>query len=50
MDQPIYAIAKQIQWKGTDTLVHDKLVLMLGALQSRYSGRGLTHLYITSLY
>ena len=31
MDQPIYAIAKQIQWKWTDTLGGDKFVLMLGA-------------------
>ena len=33
MDQPIYAIAKQIQWKWTDPLGEKKFVLMLGALQ-----------------
>ena len=36
MDQPIYAIAKQIQWKGTDTLVENKFVLMLGALHIEF--------------
>ena len=31
-DQPIYAIAKQLQWQFPDTLGEDKLVLMMGAL------------------
>lgn len=31
-DQPIYAIAKQLQWTFPDTLGEDKLVLMMGAL------------------
>lgn len=31
-DQPIYAIAKQLQWTFPDILGEDKLVLMLGAL------------------
>lgn len=31
-DQPLYAIAKQLQWTFPDTLGEDKLVLMMGAL------------------
>ena len=31
-DQPLYAIAKQLQWSFPDTLDEDKLVLMMGAL------------------
>ena len=31
-DQPIYAIAKQLQWRFPDILGEDKLVLMMGAL------------------
>ena len=31
-DQPLYAIAKQLQWKFPDTLGEDKMVLMMGAL------------------
>ena len=31
-DQPIYAIAKQLQWTFPDTLGEDKIVLMMGAL------------------
>ena len=36
MDQPIYAIAKQIQLTWTDTLGEDKFVLMLGALHIEF--------------
>ena len=36
MDQAIYAIAKQIQWKWTDTLGQNKFVLMLGALHIEF--------------
>ena len=32
MDQSIYAIARQIQWKWTDTLGENKFVLMLRAM------------------
>ena len=31
-DQPLYAIAKQLQWMFPDTLGEDKVVLMMGAL------------------
>ena len=31
-DQPLYAIAKQLQWSYPEALGEDKLVLMLGAL------------------
>lgn len=31
-DQPLYAIAKQLQWSFPETLGEDKLVMMLGAL------------------
>jgi hypothetical protein len=31
-DQPLYAIAKQLQWAFPDTMGEDKLVLMMGAL------------------
>ena len=36
MDQPIYAIAKQIQWRWTDPLGENKFVLMLGALHIEF--------------
>ena len=36
MDQPICAIAKQIQWKWTDTLGEKKIVLMLRALHIEF--------------
>ena len=36
MDQPIYAIAKQIQCKWTDTLGDNKFVLMPGALHIEF--------------
>ena len=38
MDQPIYAIGKQIQWKWKEDLGEDKYVLMLGALHIEGSG------------
>ena len=31
-DQPLYALAKQIQWRYPDTMGEDKLVVMLGGL------------------
>ena len=31
-DQPLYAVAKQLQWAFPDTLGEDKLVIMMGAL------------------
>ena len=31
-DQPLYALAKQLQWKFAFTLGEDKLVVMMGAL------------------
>ncbi|MES9879449.1 MAG: hypothetical protein ABW185_01030 [Sedimenticola sp.] len=36
MDQPIFAIGKQVQWKWKDTLGEDKFVLMLGALHIEF--------------
>ena len=36
MDQPIYAIGKQIQWKWKADLGEDKYVLMLGALHIEF--------------
>ena len=36
MDQPIYAIDKQIQCKWTDTLGENKFVLMPGALHIEF--------------
>ena len=31
-DQPLYALARQIQWRYPDTMGEDKLVVMLGGL------------------
>ena len=31
-DQPIYGLAKEIQWRYPDTMGEDKLVVMLGGL------------------
>ena len=36
MDQPIYAIGKQIQWKWNESLGEGKYVLMLGALHIEF--------------
>ena len=36
MDQPIYAIGRQIQWKWKEDLGEDKYVLMLGALHIEF--------------
>lgn len=34
MDQPLFTLAKRIQWKYTDTLGEDKFVVMLGAMHA----------------
>ena len=31
-DQPLFALAKEIQWRHPDTMGEDKLVIMLGGL------------------
>ena len=31
-DQPLFALAKEIQWRHPDTVGEDKLVIMLGGL------------------
>ena len=36
MDQPMYAIGKQIQWKWNESLGEGKYVLMLGALHVEF--------------
>ena len=36
MDQPIFALGKQIQWRWDDSLGEDKYVLMLGALHIEF--------------
>ena len=38
MDQPLYAIGKQIQWKFPDVYVEDKYVMMLGRLHIEKAG------------
>ncbi len=35
-DQPLYALAKQIQWSWPSTLGEDKFVVMFGGLHSRW--------------
>ena len=38
-DQPLYAIAKQIQWTWTDDYGEDKFVIMLGGLHIEMAAR-----------
>ena len=39
-DQPLFALAKEIQWRHPDTMGEDKLVIMLGGLHIELAGIG----------